>query len=209
MNFNPDPFKQAQEALSSRKIKSQNHPCFHFNNNPVNQTLGMQKHLGMYLDPKLDFLEHLKNIQAKVNKSIALLRKLQTILPRPTLLTIYKAFIRPHLDHGDTIYDQAYNDSFHQKLESIQYNAALAITGAIRGNYSEKLYQELGLESLQQRRWYRKLCTFLKIIKEKSPDYLFNIIPKNNSNHRTRNSCNISQFDITHTVSSRILFFHR
>ena len=62
MNFNPDPFKQAQEVLSSRKIKSQNHPCFHFNNNPVNQTLGMQKHLGMYLDPKLDFLEHLKNI---------------------------------------------------------------------------------------------------------------------------------------------------
>ena len=91
MNFNPDPFKQAQEVLSSRKIKSQNHPCFHFNNNPVNQTLGMQKHLGMYLDPKLDFLEHLKNIQAKVNKSITLLRKLQTILPRPTLLTIYKA----------------------------------------------------------------------------------------------------------------------
>ena len=168
MNINPDPFKQAQEALFSIKIKRRNHPCLHFNNNPVNQT-PFQKHLGMYLDPKLDFLEHLKNIQAKVNKSIALLRKLQTILPRPTLLTIYKAFIRPHLDHGDTIYDQAYNDSFHQKLESIQYNAALAITGAIRGNYSEKLYQELGLESLQQRRWYRKLCTFFKIIKEKSP----------------------------------------
>ena len=34
----------------------------------------------MYLYPKLDFLEHLKNIQAKVNKSIALLRKLQTNL---------------------------------------------------------------------------------------------------------------------------------
>ena len=114
----------------------------------------------MYLDPKLYFLEHSKNIQAKVSKSIALLRKLQTILPRPTLLTIYKAFIRHHLDCGGSIYDQAYNDSFHQKLESIQYNAALAITGAIRGNYSEKLYQELGLESLQQRRWYRKLCTF-------------------------------------------------
>ena len=134
-----------------------------------------------------------------MNESIALLRKLQTILSRPTLLTIYKAFVRLHLDYGDTIYGQAYNDSFHQKLESIQYNAALAITGAIRGNYSEKLYQELGLESLQQRRWYRKLCTFLKIIKEKSPDYLFNIISnhfsnlfKNNSNHRTRNSCNIS-----------------
>ena len=152
----------------------------------------------MYLHPKLDFLEHLRNIQAKVKKSTALLWKLQIILPRPSLLTIYKAFIRTHLDYGDTIHDQAYNDSFHQKLESIQYNAALAITGVIRDTSSEKLYQELGLESLQQRRWYRKLCTFLKIIKEKSPDYLFNIIPKNNSNHRTRNSYNIPQFNIKH-----------
>ena len=45
--------------------------------------------------------------------------------------------------------DQACNDSFHQKPESIQYNAALAITEAIRGTSSEKLYQKLGLESLQ------------------------------------------------------------
>ena len=145
MNLNPDPSKQIQEVLFSRKTKSQNYPCLHFNNNPVNQT-PFQKHLGMYLDSKLEFLEHLENIHAKVNKSIALLRKLQTILPRPTLLTIYKAFIRPHLDHGDTIYDQAYNDSFHQKLESIQYNATFATTGAIKGTFSEKLYQELGLE---------------------------------------------------------------
>ena len=105
INFNPDPFKQAQEALFSIKIKRLNHPCLHFNNNPVNQK-PLQKHLGMYLDPKLDFLEHLKNIQVKVNKSNALLRKLQTILPRPILITICKAFIRPHLHYGGTIYDQ-------------------------------------------------------------------------------------------------------
>ena len=55
------------------------------------------------------------------------------MLPRPALLTIYKSFIRPHLDYSDIIYDQAYNLSFHQKLESIQYNTALALTGAIRG----------------------------------------------------------------------------
>ena len=34
-------------------------------------------------------------------------------------------------------------------MESIQYNAALAITGAIRGTSREKLYQELGLDSLK------------------------------------------------------------
>ena len=42
------------------------------------------------------------------------------------------------------------NNTFHQKMESIQYNTTLAITGAVRGPSREKLYQELGLESLQQ-----------------------------------------------------------
>ena len=71
--------------------------------------------------------------------------------------------MKPHLDYGDVIYDQSLNNTFHQKMESIQYNAALAITGAIRGSSREKLYQEQGLESLQQRRWYRKLCYFFKL----------------------------------------------
>ena len=86
----------------------------------------------MFLGTKLDFQGYLKSIFNKVNKTIGLLRKLRNILPRLPLLTIYKSFIRPHLDYGDIIYEQAYV-SFHQKLESIQYNSALAITGAIRG----------------------------------------------------------------------------
>ena len=49
--------------------------------------------------------------------------------------------------------------------KSLQYNACLAITGAIRGSSREKIYQELGFESLQQRRWYRKLCSFYKVFK--------------------------------------------
>ena len=117
----------------------------------------------MFLDTKLDFQEHLKSIFSKVNKTTGLLRKLHHILPRSPLLTIYKSFIRLHLDYGDIIYDQAYDASFHQKLDSIQYNAALAITGAIRGTSKEKLYDELGLKTLEKRRWHRKLCCFFKI----------------------------------------------
>ena len=78
-------------------------------------------------------------------------------------MKIYKSFIRPHLDYGDIIFDQAFNDSFHSKMESIQYKACLAITGAIQGSSKEKLYNELGLESLQSRRWMHKLCHFYKI----------------------------------------------
>ena len=55
------------------------------------------------------------------------MRKLQINLPRPALMTIYKALVRPHLDYADVIYDEAYNETFHQKLEFIQYNASLAL----------------------------------------------------------------------------------
>lgn len=75
----------------------------------------------------------------KVNITIVLLRKLYNKLSRASLITIYKTFIRPHLDCGDIIYDKAYSNSFHQKTESVQYNAALAIAASIRGSPREKL----------------------------------------------------------------------
>ena len=103
--------------------------------------------MGLVLDSKLTFNEHIKHILSKVNKSIGLLRKFQPVLPRSSLLTIYK---RGPFDYADVVYDRSYKSSFHEKLESIQYNAALAVTGAIRGSSSEKLHQELDLESLQK-----------------------------------------------------------
>ena len=148
MSFNPGPSKQAREVIFSRKHQKISHPSIYFNNNPI-ESASSQKHLGMILDTKLNFQEHIKNILTKVNKTIGLLRKLQNILPRESLLTIFKSFVKPHLDYGDVIYDRSYNNTFHQKMESIKYNSALAITGAMRGSSREKLYQELGLESLE------------------------------------------------------------
>ena len=174
MIFNPDLSKQAQEVIFSRKIENLLHPTLLFNNIPLsNIGLPILVKLGLTLDIKLNFSEHIKSITRKISKTMGLLRKFQQILPGSSLLTIYKTFMRSQLNYADIIYDQAYNSAFHDKLESIQYNACLAITGAIRGTSTEKLYQELGLEFLKSRRWFRKLCHFYKIFNKKSPSYLF------------------------------------
>ena len=55
---------------------------------PVAQT-NPQKHLGMQLDKKLNFEEHLKKVKSKVNKTIGIIRKLHNVLPRSALLTIW------------------------------------------------------------------------------------------------------------------------
>ena len=85
---------------------------------------------------------------SKAEKGISVIKKLYNILQRNALLTIYKSFVRPHLDYGDIVYDQPTNQSFSNKIEAVQYNAALAITNAIKGTSRTKLYKELGIESL-------------------------------------------------------------
>ena len=74
-------------------------------------------------------------------------------------------------------YDQDNSIFFSQMIESVQYNAALAITGAILGCSRDKLYQELGFESLHDRRWFRKLCFYYKIRNNMCPLYLTELLP--------------------------------
>ena len=130
MLFNPDPTKPAQEVLFSRKKKTQNHPTLSLNNIQVERA-SSQKHIDLILDEKLNFKQHIESAIAKINKGVAVIKKLRYSLPRKSLITIYKAFLRPLINYGDIIYDQPQNESFCEKLESVQYKAALAITGAI------------------------------------------------------------------------------
>ena len=151
----------------------------------------------------------MKTISQKTNKTIGLLRQLQTLLPRTPLITVYKSFIRLYLDYGDMIYDQTFNMLFQQKMETIQYKAALAITGAIRGSSREKIYQELVLETFPQRRWSRKLCCFFKILKSQSPKYIYSIIPTHNMSYRPQQCNKIPAINVKHDFFKNTFFLQQ
>ena len=69
MSFNPDINKQTQEVIFSLKLQKSNHPSLTFNGTSVTQS-EIQKHLGMFLDSKLDFKEHIQNMLNKVSKKM-------------------------------------------------------------------------------------------------------------------------------------------
>ena len=147
------------------------------------------KHLGMLLDSRLNFNEHVQNKTNKCYKIIGLIKNFSIHLPREALLRIYKSFVRPNLDYGDTIFDKPNNESFKRKIESIQYKARIAITGAIQGTSRERLYRELGLESLNDRCWFRKLTFFYKTIKGLPAPYLTKYVNlRSTSNYQTRSA---------------------
>ena len=75
MVFNPDPTKPAQEVIFSKKKKTQTHPIISFNNILV-EKVPYQKHLGILLDEKLNFKQHVDSAILKINKGISVIKNL-------------------------------------------------------------------------------------------------------------------------------------
>ena len=83
------------------------------------------------------------------------------------------------------------------KLEKVQYQDCLEITGAFQGTSRESLYRVLGLECLQTRPWYRKMIFFYKILNGLEPKYLFDILPASKNRHystRNQSKLELGQF---------------
>ena len=100
---------------------------------------------------------------------------------------MYKAIVRSHLDYCEVIYHlppllhQAplgvSLNSLMEKVERLQYQAVLAITGAWNGSRRTKLYEELGWESLSDRRRCRRVLQIHKIYNNQTPYYLTDKLP--------------------------------
>ena len=98
---------------------------------------------------------------------------------------MYKIYVRPHLDYGDVIYHNQSLESM-DLLEAVQYQAALIVTGCWKGTSRDKLYAELGWESLKNRRHFRRLSLYYKIKNNLAPKYLVSLARPYDQNHTTR-----------------------
>ena len=111
MRFNCNHTKPVLEVVFSG-ITSETRHLLLIINKAVIKRVPFHKHLGQIWGSKLDFKEQLDNVLSRADKMIALL---QYIMPRRSVLTIYKTVVRLHFDYGDAVYDKVLNESFHKK----------------------------------------------------------------------------------------------
>ena len=173
MKFNPDITKQAVEVIFSQKRNKPKHPPINFNGIPVKRECETQ-HLGVILDDKLNFRNHIANKIKVATKGLGLLKYLSKFMNREKLNLMYKIYVRPHLDYGDVIYHDQLTEMM-KKLESVQYNAALIVSGCWKGTSMDKIYSELGWESLDERRNFRRLSLYYKIKNNLTPKYMVSL----------------------------------
>ena len=196
MLFNPDISKQAVEIIFSNKREKSIHIPLTFNGIPV-KLADETKHLGMILDSKLSFEKHIDEKLAKSRQGLGLMKQLKKWVSSHVLESIYKLYVRPHLDYGDMVYDisglnkptifnQENKNTLTKKVETIQYEAARVVTGAWKSTSMDKLYKNLGWESLSDRRTFRKLCLLFETIKNRFPLYLINTLDKHKYEDNSR-----------------------
>ena len=89
----------------------------------------------------------------KARRGVGIIRFMSKYVSREVFDQMCKLYVRPHLDYGDLIYhkdDPEASPSLTKRLESVQYTAALAVTGAWKGTNKSKLLDELGWEHLHE-----------------------------------------------------------
>ena len=90
-------------------------------------------------------------ITGKAYKRINILGKSKCILDRKSLKKIYFPFARPLLEYANVIWDNM-SISLNKKIENVQLEAPIIVTGGTRLVSLNNLYMEIGWEKLTDRR---------------------------------------------------------
>ena len=166
--------KTKSMTMSFKKTKSE---PLKFNDTELNE-VDEHKHLGLTLSNNLTWSSHIDNIISDTGCMSDVLKRLKYDLDKRTLEKVYFSFIRPKLEYASHIWDNcSKRDS--DKLEQFQMEVARTVTGARRGTSHDLINSELRWETLSTRRKNVKLLNMYKMVHNKSPAYLCNLLPNN------------------------------
>ena len=203
MTFNPS---KTESLTFSRKHHIVTPPLI-MNNAPINE-VQQHTHLGLTLQQNGRWTEHLREMITRAKKRVDILRSLTYRLTRQSLQKLYTSFIRPILEYGSSVWDNC-SQAMKLEVEKVQLSAIRAITGGKKGTSHNKLYQETGMEKLDERRQRQKLNMFYKIQHDLAPQTLKELIPQTTSqrtSYQLRSSQNLT-LQKTTTKSLQDSFF--
>ena len=187
--FNP---LKSESMLISRKINKPSHPPLNMQNVNI-PIVDVHKHLGVFMSNDCTWHVHISFIKEKAWARVHIMRRLKLMLDRNTLEKIYFSFIRPLIEYSDAVFDNC-TQCEKDELEKIQNEAARITSGCTRLVSLEDLYNELGWETISQRRRKHKLILMYKMNTNNVPNYLQSLLPAtvgSSNNYSLRNSSHL------------------
>ena len=153
------------------------------------------KHLGLYLNSRANWSDHIQFLITKATKRLGILRSLKYKLNRSSLRILYVTHIRSLFDYCDIVWDNCTSEE-SQSLERLQLDAIRIFTGLPRYSRTNDLYSESALEPLVERRRQHRLIALYKIIYGYAPAYLQNMFPPMRSDYSIRGHRGVNVFQL-------------
>ena len=142
-------------------------------------------YLGIGIDNKLSWAEHISNTVSKVNKVLGLLRRNLYSCSPFVKETAYKLLVRLRLEYCSSIWDP-YHQEYKNKLESVQRRAARFVCNDLRRqSHVSDMLRDLNWKTLEDRRKISRLTLLYKSV--------HNIVAINIGEHYTNHEEKISQ----------------
>ena len=125
-------------------------------------------YLGITIDNKLNFEEHINALATKISRSLGVLCKLRHILPKSALRILYHSMIHPHLLYGITVWGNAF-DKHLKRLATLQNKAVKLISGAQWRDHVTPTYLKLQILKLNDLYLYEVAKLMHKHTRKKLP----------------------------------------
>ena len=138
-----------------------NSPPIIFNGVTI-ERVNLHRHLGVIFQSNLDWTAQINDICIKANRKLSVLRSVRQ-LSRKTLDLLYKLTVRSLIDYSLPLFANNLKMTEIKRLENLQYRAAKVVTGALNFTSKERLFVELGWETIADRTKFLCLCFFHKI----------------------------------------------
>ena len=151
------------------------------------------KILGVHLDNKLSFQEHINEMLKKVFAKIAALRRLKRLVPSSTLLVLYRNFVLLHFEYCNSLLI-GIGKTLNKKLEDANHYGLRTIMNLGRSINYESTLKTADMNTLEHRRIEQSLIIFYKCYKENGPSYLADLFEPRITPYNLRNTgLNVTQ----------------
>ena len=202
--------KKSKDLIFSHK-KLNNSPPILLHGQPIDR-VGSHKHLGLTLQPDLNFSQHLENVIKHAYLKMATLFNAR-LLNRKTLDLLYKLHVRSKIDYCLQVYGPTLNRTQIAQLERVQYKAARLVTKTMKSTSREKLLIDLGWETIAQRIDFLSICHFHKMVTGNTRERILECLPpRTNLGVNLRNMRAFEKYPYTARIRHKFLdksFFPR
>ena len=182
IHFAPD--KTKTMTISFKKDANKN-SAIHFMGHEIEEVIA-HKYLGLWFTKNLSWNPHISNVEVQARKKLNMILPLKFKLDRKTLELLFNVFVSSSMYYGVEVWGGSY-DSHLLKLEQIVVDGMRLVTGATQRSNISKLYDDTGWQSVQDHRDYAMLLLMFKMKNGLVPNYLINLMPKENRDVVKRN----------------------